>query len=79
MSFNIKISNGKGKFFNISVTKADTIGNAKNKAGHTPIDNWKWKCNGSILKNDKTMEFYEIEEDDFILATVNQIGGEPYK
>ncbi len=79
MSFNIKISNGKGNITNLKVTKNDTISQAKSAAQHTPTNAWKWKFNGFVLNDEKTIGFYEIEEDDVILISKNQIGGEPYK
>ena len=79
MSFNIKISNGKGKIQNLSVKKTDTISIAKTAAGYTPTANYKWKCDGQVLKDEKTIESYDIEEDDIILVSNNQIGGDFYK
>ena len=79
MSFNIKISDGKGKIQNLKVNNSDTISSAKTAAGHTPTNSWKWKCEGQILNDGKTIEFYNIEQDDVIIASKNQIGGEPYK
>ena len=79
MSFNIKISNGKGKIQNLSVKKTDTISIAKTAAGYTPNTNYKWKFDGQVLKDEKTIESYDIEEDDIILVSNNQIGGDFYK
>ena len=79
MSFNIKISNGKGNVTNLKVTKNDTISTAKSAAGYTPTKNWKWKSNGSVLNDEKTIGFYEIEEDDVIIVSRNQPGGKSYK
>jgi hypothetical protein len=79
MSFNIKISNGKGNIQNLSVKKTDTISNAKIAAGYTPTTNYKWKSDGQVLKDEKTIDFYNIEEDDLIVVSRNQIGGEFYK
>lgn len=77
MSFNIKISNGKGNIQNLGVKKTDTISAAKIASGYNPPNNFKWKSDGEILKDDKTFEFYGIEEDDMIIVSKNQIGGEP--
>ena len=79
MSFNIKISNGKGNVTNLKVTKNDTISQAKSAAGYTPINAWKWNCNGSVLNDKKTIGFYEIEENDVIIVSKNQLGGEHFK
>lgn len=77
MSFNIKISNGKGNIQNLSVKKTDTISAAKIAAGYNPPTNFKWKSDGQVLNNDKTFAFYDIVEDDMIVVSKNQIGGEP--
>lgn len=77
MSFNIKISTGKGKFQNLKVNKTDTISAAKIAAGYNPPKNYKWKSNGQVLNDNNTIEFYDIEEDDMIIVSKNQIGGEP--
>ena len=77
MSFNIKISNGKGKIQNLSVKKTDTISAAKIASGYNPPKNFKWKSDGQVLNDDKTFDFYGIEEDDVIIVSKNQIGGEP--
>ena len=79
MSFNIKISNGKGNITNLKVTKNDTISQAKSAAGYTPTNAWKWKSNGCILKDENTIGFYEIEEDDVIIVSRTQPGGKSYK
>ena len=79
MSLNIKISSGKGKVQNLTVKKNDKISDAKNSSGYTPITSWKWKCDGKVMKDENTFEFYGIEDDDLILVTKNQIGGEKYK
>jgi len=79
MSLNIKISSGKGKVQNLKVKNTDKISDAKNASGYTPVSSWKWKSDGLVLKDEKTFESYNIEEDDLIIATKNQIGGEKYK
>ena len=77
MSFNIKISNGKGNVQNLTVKKTDTISAAKIASGYNPPKNFKWKSDGQVLNDDKTFDFYGIEEDDVIIVSKNQIGGEP--
>ena len=79
MSLNIKISSGKGKVQNLQVKKNDKISDAKIALGYTPITSWKWKSDGVVLKDENTFESYGIEDDDLILVTKNQIGGEKYK
>ena len=77
MSFNIKISNGKGNVQNLTVKGTDTISAAKIAGGYNPPKNYKWKSDGQVLNDDKTFAFYSIEEDDMIVVSKNQIGGEP--
>ena len=59
MSFNIKISNGKGNVTNLKVTKNDTISQAKSAAGYTPT---KQKVQQDIhqlmLGNGKVMDVF---------------------
>lgn len=79
MSFNIKISDGKGHIRNLKVNNSDTIESAKTAAGYTPTNSWKWKFDGRVLKDDKTIGYYNIEEDDVIIVSTNQPGGDFYK
>ena len=37
--------------------------------------NKQWKCDGKVLKDDKTFSDYDIEEDDVIISSANNIGG----
>ena len=71
-SFNIKIKNPKGKEKIISVKSTDSIGNAKSYAGYV---GYIWKFNGEVLKDEKTIEYYGIEEDDVIILNSPQPGG----
>ena len=79
MSFNIKISDGKGQIKNLQVKNSDTIRSAKTATGYIPTNSWKWKFDGRVLNNDKTIGYYNLEEDDVILVSKNQIGGDFYK
>ena len=79
MSFNIKISDGKGQIRNLKVNNSDTIGSAKTAAGYTPTNSWKWKIDGGVLSDDKTIGDYNLEEDDVIVVSKNQLGGDFYK
>ena len=45
----------------------------KKKIGHT--EKTQWKCMGSVLHNDKTFDFYGIEQDDTITTNVRVNGG----
>lgn len=79
MSFNIKISGGKGKITNLKVNNSDTIESAKTAAGYTPTKSWKWKIDGEVLSDNKTIGDYNLEEDDVIVVSKNQLGGDFYK
>ena len=59
----IRIVDGSGKEKKISVKKSDSIRTAKEKAD---CKNYRWRIDGDILKDDKTIGFYEIENDDVI-------------
>ena len=79
MSFNIKISDGKGQIRNLKVNNSDTIGSAKTAAGYTPTNSWTWIIGGKVLRDDKTIGYYNLEENDFIVVSKNLIGGDFYK
>ena len=79
MSFNIKISDGKGKIRNLKVNNSDTIESAKTAGGYTPTNSWKWKIDGGVLSDDTTIGYYNLEEDDVIVVSKNQLGGDFYK
>jgi hypothetical protein len=72
MNFNIKIKNPRGKEKILNVNSNDQISAAKSKAGYT---GYIFKFNGEVLKDDKTIEYYGIEEDDVIILNTPQIGG----
>ena len=38
-------------------------------------ENANWACNSKVLKNEKTFESYEVEENDVILTSEPVIGG----
>lgn len=71
-SFGIKIKNPKGKEKTIYVKSNDSIGNAKSNAGYV---GYIWKFNGEVLKDEKTIEYYGIEEEDVIILNSPQPGG----
>ena len=71
-SFNIKIKNPKGREKILKVNSNDTISTAKANAGYA---GYIFKFNGEVLKDDKTIEYYGIEEDDVIILHTPQIGG----
>ena len=71
-SFNIKIKNPRGKEKILRVNSNDTINTVKVNAGY---NGYIFKFNGEVLKDDKTIEYYGIEEDDVIILNTPQIGG----
>ena len=71
-NFNIKVKTPKGKEKIVNVSSTDTIGSAKSKSG---FSGYIWKFDGEILKDDKTMEYYGLEEDDTIINNTPQPGG----
>ncbi len=71
-SFNIKLKNPKGKEKILKVNSNDKISDTKANAGYT---GYIFKFNGEVLKDDKTIEYYGIEEDDVIILNTPQVGG----
>ena len=64
--------------FPLSVFKNDTIEKWKKKYGEmrgVDPSGLKWKCRGDVLKNDKTFEYYDLEDDDLIISSVKNKGG----
>ena len=49
-----------------------TIAEAKEEAGENDV---KWKFDGEILKNDKTLSYYNIKDDDIIISLTSLKGG----
>jgi len=56
----------------ITVNPSDLIGDKKRELGQLDL---MWKFNGEILKNDKTFQFYEIENGDRIISDRKCKGG----
>lgn len=73
-TFNVKIKNPKGKEKTLRVNSTDSISSAKLNAG---LSGHIWKFNGETLKDDKTIEYYGLEEDDVIISNVPAPGGKP--
>ena len=71
-SFNIKIKDAKGKVKLVRVNSDNLIGSVK---ANSSCNGYIWKFNGEVLKDDKTIEYYGIEEDDTIISNIPQIGG----
>lgn len=68
----IKLSNSKGRVKIFEVNENMTIEEAKVLMGE--INN-VWKLGGIILKGYKTFSDYDIEEEDVIISSANNIGG----
>lgn len=75
-SIKIKVKTPKGKEKVVIVNSTDTIGTAKIKSGYS---GYIWKFDGEILKDDKTIEYYQLEEDDTIIINTPQPGGKKFK
>ena len=71
-SFNIKIKDAKGKVKLVRVNSNDLIRSVK---ANSSCNGYIWKFNGEVLKDDKTIEYYGIEEDDTIISNIPQPGG----
>ena len=69
----IKLIDFRGRKKTFEVDENMTIGEAKKMIGQA--DNYKWKCDGKVLKNDKTFSDYDIEEDDVIISNDRERGG----
>ena len=69
----IYIVNGNGHKKEININKNDTIMNLKKKYGYPGI---QFRFDGYILNDNKTLEYYEIEEDDILFVYNKIIGGE---
>ena len=68
----IKLSNSKGRVKIFEVNENMTIEEAKKMIGQA---NNLWKYGGKVLKDDKTFSDYDIEEDDVIISSANNVGG----
>ena len=69
----IYIVNGNGHKKEININKNDKIMNLKKKYGYPGI---QFRFDGYILNDNKTLEYYEIEEDDILFVYNKIIGGE---
>ena len=76
MSTKVTITKPDGKKKTIKVNQNDTIEACKKISGDVPAGNYKWIFNGDVLENDKTVSFYEIEDDDNIICDKVTPGGE---
>lgn len=73
---NIQVKSMRGEDTLLSVHKTDKIIDAKIKSGQG--DKIQWKFNGEVLKNDKTFESYQIEDDDVIISNYRSKGGNSF-
>ena len=74
----IYIRNLSGKSIQIQVNGSDTIAQGKSKykvASNTNNNDPQWKYDGTVLHNDKTFDYYSIEEDDNITSNDRSQGG----
>ena len=79
-TFFIYIKNLQGRSIKISVKANDTIQEGKRKyriASNSSISDPQWKFGSKVLQNEKTFEYYGIEEDDNITSNERSQGGGP--
>ena len=68
----IKLSNSKGREKIFEVNENMTIEEAKKMTGQA---NKQWIYEAQVLEDDKTFSDYDIEEDDVIISSANNVGG----
>ena len=73
----ISIKNLKGDSLRLNVSGDMTIARLKKKYAelYNEGNNCQFKFSGQVLKDDKTLEYYEIEDGDIIIANSNYIAG----
>ena len=69
---NVIIIDSKGNKKIETVNPLGLIGDKKRELG---VPNAIWKFDGQVLKNDKTFQFYEIQNGDNITTNVKHQGG----
>ncbi len=72
MSVRITVLNNTRKKLPLILNTNMTIAEAKEEAGENDAI---WKFDGEILKNDKTLSYYNIKDDDIILSLIPLKGG----
>lgn len=72
MSITVNLSCSNGKQYPLTVKLTDQIKTGKKLANQ---ENAVWKYNGQVLSNEKTFEFYDIEDEDAIVTNTKVIGG----
>lgn len=81
MSITVSIKDLEGHILSIRVSGSDTIENGKRKyctSKNRSFNDYQWKFNAKVLKNDKTFDFYEIEDGDMIGSNDKSEGGNNY-
>ena len=76
----IYIKNLQGRSTKIEVDLNETIADGKRKykiASNSSNSDPQWKFGSQVLKNDKTFDFYGIEDDDNITSNDRSEGGGP--
>ena len=68
----IYIKDLRGRSTKIKIDTKDTIRDLKKKYGHPYI----LKFDGEVLKDNKTLEYYEIKDGDKIISNIHHQGGE---
>ncbi len=72
----IYITNIRGKPIPLEVDPSETIAYGKKLYGNLTNEfDRVWKFEGSLLNNNKTFEFYEIEDGDYIISNRMMLGG----
>ena len=67
MNVNIFLVDRRGNRRQLNINLSDKIGNKKKELNQS---NAIWKCNGEVLRDDKTYENYGIEENEIILTNI---------
>ena len=73
---NIIIKDTRGKNFVLNVTRNTTIRELKEKYANSlglSFFDFIFKFNGNVLRNDKTLDYYEIEDGDTIITNFNKL------
>ena len=72
MSLNVKLCYINGKTKDLNILLSENIGEKKKQEKQ---EDSVWKCNGKVLKGNKTFSDYDIEENDIIYSSGKIVGG----
>ena len=72
MNIIVYITGNNGEHLPLKVNTSDKILKGKKLANQ---ENANWKYNGDVLKNDKTFDDYDIENEDTIISNYKVHGG----